>query len=252
MNDFLRNGDLVDVLIRGAVLHNQSDRLVALNVPGVDDPIVVPLGDDGDTPLHDTVLILPAVRPGQVWRSVETGIVLFATETPDGIAQLISGENKAYLVAEVVELWGRLEQIQLANPLHPAPVAGPTPDAIQAPATDVRPRDLLHTPAGWHTVLDVTSLADAGYPGEVLICTDRETLGMRCVPSDVVWIRRPLDGTPVYAELEQPSPLPNEADAWKSPSADAAHQPATETSRDDEAATVVMQAVSTSPDGPAQ
>lgn len=202
------DGDLVDVVIRGARYHRQSDHHADVYVDGVDEPFCVRLIDDNGEPL-DTVTIghhVPVVRPGEVWQARDNGALFLAAQDGDNPTRLIAADQRAYEPNLVVEHWGPIDCIASSAYVDPAPPApSPHPDAVLISTLDVNFGDRILSDDLWHQVLGAADPAHEGPEYRRLFTDLAVTHGLLYRYADDVWVLRGGDNTPIYAEVRGPA-----------------------------------------------
>lgn len=124
MTDRYEDGDVVDIVVRGATVSVHGMGQISFCVPGVDDVFTLPDLDDRGFPLAALVVapLPPAdMRAGDVWRIRRTGALLFATVNHTGALGLVDPAQQVYTPADAVRRYGPLDLVVAEAPDHVRP-----------------------------------------------------------------------------------------------------------------------------------
>lgn len=200
-----QSGDLVDVVIRGASFERHSDQHVDVYLPGIDSPVCVPTVDDGGEPL-DAVTIghhVPVVRPGEVWKARDNGVLFMAAQLDDHPPQLIAADQRAYDPQTVVDHWGAIDLIVSSAYLDPSPPeAGPDPAAHLTSIAFVRIGDRLFNSGTWHRVIGMEDPANEGADYRRFYTEHAIRAGLLYAIHEDVWVLPGGDDAPIYATVD--------------------------------------------------
>lgn len=121
MTDRFEDGDLVDIIVRGAEVSVYGMGQISFAVPGVDDVFTLPVIDDEGGPLSAVAVapLPPAdIRPGDLLQIRRNGTLLFATLDKAGGIYLVDPGQQMYHPTTAVRTFGPLDLVVAETPDH--------------------------------------------------------------------------------------------------------------------------------------